>query len=94
MMVMGFVTVLMLALLARMRFLWRVTDIVVRSYSVVARHRVSDTWVPPERTALDGRRYLNRKNWMYWCPSGQRLRRRLRRWGPGGTYVLEVPRLA
>jgi hypothetical protein len=50
--------VLLLALLARMRFLGGIVDIVV-PYSIVARQRASDTWVPPERTALDGRRALN-----------------------------------
>jgi hypothetical protein len=61
-MVMGrVVSVLRLALLARMRLLGRIIDIVV-PYSVVARQRASDTWVPPERTALDGRRTLNGKN--------------------------------
>lgn len=56
--VMGVVWMWSLALLARMRLLGRVVDIVVRSYSVIARQRVSDAWVPPERTALDGRRAL------------------------------------
>ncbi|GAW22385.1 hypothetical protein ANO14919_119220 [Xylariales sp. No.14919] len=35
---------------------------VVWPYSIVARQRVLETWVPPERTALNGRRTLNRKN--------------------------------
>ncbi|KAK6822924.1 hypothetical protein PG987_014469 [Apiospora arundinis] len=65
----------LLLLLARMCILWRVTDIVVRPYSVVARQRVSDTWVPPERTALDGRRALNGKNLVDLSPSGLLLRR-------------------
>ncbi len=59
-------------LLARMRVLCRVIDIVVRSYSVVARQRGSDTWVPPERTALAGRRALNGKNLIDLGPAGQR----------------------
>jgi len=59
-------------LLARMRVLWRVIDIVVRSYSVVARQRASDTWVPPERTALAGRRALNGKNLIDLSPAGLR----------------------
>jgi len=49
--------VVVLTGLAWMRVLWRVIDIVVRSYSVVARQRV-DAWGPPERTALAGRRVL------------------------------------
>lgn len=53
-----------LALLARVRLLGRVVDIVVWPYSVIARQRVSDAWVPPERTALDGRRALRGKNLM------------------------------
>ena len=61
---MGVVCVWSLALLARMRLLGRIVDIVVCSYSVVARQRVSDAWVPPERTALDGRRTLGGKNLM------------------------------
>ena len=64
-----------LVLLARMRVLWGVIDIVVRSYSVVARQRASDAWVPPERTALAGRRALNRKNLKGGCPAGQRRER-------------------
>jgi hypothetical protein len=62
----------MLALLARMRVLWRVIDIVVRSYSVVARQRVSDAWGPPERTALAGRRVLYGKNLLDGSPAGLR----------------------
>lgn len=58
----GIITVRLMALLGRMRVLCRVTDIVV-PYPVVARQRVSETSVPPERTALDGRRALGRKNW-------------------------------
>lgn len=75
---MSVVSVLRLALLAWMRILGRVVDIVVRSYSIVARQRVSDTWVPPERTALDGRRTLDRKNLTNRAASGLLLRRRLR----------------
>lgn len=48
-----------LGLLARMRLLWCVVDIVIWSYTVVARQRASNAWVPPERTALAGRRILN-----------------------------------
>jgi len=64
------VCVLLLALLARMRLLCGIIDIVV-PYSVVARQRASDTWVPPERTALDGRRTLNGKNLMRRGPPGR-----------------------
>ena len=73
--VMGLVGVrvmVMLALLDRMRVLWRVIDIVVRSYSVVARQRVSDAWGPPERTALAGRRVLYGKNLLDGGPAGLR----------------------
>jgi hypothetical protein len=73
--VMGCVRVwvmVMLALLARMRVLWRVIDIVVRSYTVVARQRVSDAWGPPERTALAGRRVLYGKNLSDGGPTGLR----------------------
>lgn len=73
-----------LALLARMRLLWGVIDIVVRPYSIVARQCAFDTWVPPERTALDGRRSLYRKNLMDWSPSGLLMRERLR----GGSACL------
>ena len=52
---------LLLGLLARMRLLGRVADIVVPD-AIVARQRASDAWVPPERAALDGRRTLDRKN--------------------------------
>jgi len=48
-----------LGLFARMRLLWCVVDIVIWSYTVVARQRASNAWVPPERTALAGRRALN-----------------------------------
>jgi hypothetical protein len=64
------VCVLLLTLLARMRLLCGIIDIVV-PYSVVARQRASDTWVPPERTALDGRRTLNGKNLMGEGPFGR-----------------------
>jgi hypothetical protein len=59
-----------LALLARMRLLRRVVDIVIWSHTVVARQRASNTWVPPERAALAGRRTLNRKNLMGLGPAG------------------------
>jgi hypothetical protein len=62
-----------LGLLPRMRLLRRVLDIVIRSYSVVARQRASDTWVPPERAALAGRRTLNGNN--LWRASPVRLLR-------------------
>lgn len=65
------VSVLLLILLARMRLLGRVIDIVV-SYTVVARQCASDAWIPPERTALDGRRALDGKNLMRGGPLGQR----------------------
>ena len=55
------VCVLLLGLLARMRLLGRVVDIVVPD-AIVARQRASDAWVPPERAALDGRRTLDGKN--------------------------------
>lgn len=64
------VRVLLLVLLARMRLLCRVVDIVV-SDAIVARQRASDAWVPPERAALDGRRTLDRKNLMWRGPLGQ-----------------------
>lgn len=53
-----------LVLVARMRVLCGIVDIVVRCYSVVARQCASNAWVPPERTALAGRRALNGKNLM------------------------------
>lgn len=68
--VVGVVVLWRLALLARMRLLGRVVDIVVWPYSVIARQRVSDAWVPPERTALDGRRTLRRKNLVDGRPPG------------------------
>lgn len=55
------ICMLLLGLLARMRLLGRVADIVVPD-AIVARQRASDAWVPPERAALDGRRTLDRKN--------------------------------
>lgn len=70
MMVVCFVGVLVLVLLARMRVLRGVVDIVVWSYSIVARQRVSDAWVPPERTALDGRRTLDGKYLPNRAPTG------------------------
>jgi hypothetical protein len=72
---MGIIGVRSLALLGRMRLLWRVVDIVVRSYTVVARQRASNTWVPPERTALAGRRALNGKNLLDLSPAGLRRER-------------------
>lgn len=56
-----FIDVLLLALLACMRALASVVHIVI-PYSIVSRQRASDTWVPPERTALDGRRSLDGEN--------------------------------
>jgi hypothetical protein len=50
-----------MALLDRTGHLARVVHIVVPD-SIVARQRVSDAWVPPEPTALDGRRSLDGKN--------------------------------
>lgn len=76
-MMMGIIAMRSLALLGRMRLLWRVVDIVVWSYTVVARQRASDTWGPPERTALAGRRALNGENWLELSPAGLR-RKRLR----------------
>ena len=70
--VVGIICVRSLGLLGRMRLLWRVIDIVVWSYTVVARQRASDTWVPPERTALAGRRTLNGNNLMSLSPAGLR----------------------
>lgn len=64
------VPVLLLTLVARMRVLWRVVDIVVCSDSVVARQRVSATWVPPERAALAGSRILYGNNLTDWSPVG------------------------
>lgn len=64
------IPVWLLALIARMRVLWRVVDMVVCSYSVVARQRVSATWVPPERAALAGSPSLNGKNLIDWSPVG------------------------
>jgi len=55
----GIICVLGLGLVGRMRLLRRVVDIVVRSHAVVVRQCASNTWVPPERTALAGRRRLN-----------------------------------
>ena len=64
-----------LVLFRRMRLLCGVIDIVVRSYSVIARQRVSDAWVPPERAALAGRRVLNGENLFFGGPAGQRRKR-------------------
>lgn len=55
--------VLLLALFSRMRVLARVVDMIV-SDPVVSRQRGFETWIPPERTALDGCRGLGRKNLM------------------------------
>ncbi len=76
--VVGIIWVRSLGLLARMRLLWRVFDIVIRSYTVVARQRASDTWVPPERTALAGRRTLNGNNLAQPSPAGLRWQKRRR----------------
>lgn len=54
------INLLRLALLARMRVLARIIHIVPDS--IVSRQRASDTWVPPERAALNGRRDLDREN--------------------------------
>lgn len=56
-----FEDMLSMALLDRTRHLARVVHIVVPD-SIVARQRVSNAWVPPEPTALDGRRSLDREN--------------------------------
>lgn len=71
-MVMRIIWVRSLALLPRMRLLRRIVDIVIWSYTVVARQRASNTWVPPERTALAGRRTLNRNNLSESSPAGLR----------------------
>ncbi len=74
--VVGIIWVRSLGLLARMRLLWRVVDIVIWSNTVVARQRASNTWVPPERTALAGRRTLNRNNLAQSSPAGLRWQKR------------------
>jgi hypothetical protein len=76
---------LTMLLLARLRVLGRVIDIVVWPYSVVARQRVSYTWVPPERAALAGRRTLKGKNLIDRGPGGRRRRERMEGswWIPG-----------
>lgn len=51
------VSVLLMALIGRVRLLHRVVDIVV-PHSVVARQRACYAWVPPEQIALAGRRTL------------------------------------
>lgn len=76
------ICVLMLALFSRMGFLARVVHIVV-PYSICARQRASETWSPPERTALDGRRSLDGENLMSWSPFG------LRRGGKGLVLLRE-----
>ncbi|KAK0738264.1 hypothetical protein B0T18DRAFT_421638 [Schizothecium vesticola] len=48
---------------------------VVLLYTVVARQCASDTWVPPERAALAGRRALNGENWLGGSPAGLRRER-------------------
>lgn len=67
------VCLLMLALLSRMGILTRIVHIVV-PYTICARQRASETWSPPERTALDGRRSLDGENLMSWSPFGLRRR--------------------
>jgi hypothetical protein len=69
------ISVRSLGLLPRMRLLRRVVDIVIWSHTVVARQRASNTWVPPERTALAGRRILNRDNLEGPSPAGLRWRK-------------------
>lgn len=59
-----------LGLFPRMRLLRRVVDIVVGSHTVVARQRVSNTWIPPERAALAGCRTLNRNSLLRTGPRG------------------------
>jgi hypothetical protein len=53
---------LSVALLQRTGHLASIIHIVIPC-SIVASQRVSDAWVPPEPTALDGRRRLDRENW-------------------------------
>lgn len=67
--------VLLLGLLAWERGLGRVVDMIVPD-SVVSRQRGFETWVPPERTALDGCRRLGGRNLMG-DPLGRRCWRRL-----------------
>lgn len=69
-MVVRIIWVRSLGLFPRMRLLRRVVDIVIWSHTVVARQRASNTWVPPERTALAGRRTLNRNNLSGLSPVG------------------------
>lgn len=89
--IVGILVVVMLTLLARMRVLWRVVDIVVRPDSVVARQRV-DAWGPPERTALAGCRNLYGKNLLGGSPAGL-LRKRSWLWVmASGVWVLYVVR--
>lgn len=61
-----------LGLLSRMRLLWRVVDIVICSHTVVARQCASNTWVPPERAALAGRRDLGGNDGLEPSPPGLR----------------------
>ena len=53
---------LLLAMVASMRVMTGVVHTVV-SYSIIARQRAAEAWVPPERTALDGRRTVRGENW-------------------------------
>lgn len=76
---------LLVTLIDLMRVLCRVIDIVV-PYPVMARQRASNAWVPPERTALDGRRNLKRKNWLSGGPLG------LRWTGVGGLLLFLLVR--
>lgn len=78
------ITVLLMALIGRMRLLDSILDVVV-PHSIVARQRVCYAWVPPERNALAGRRLLERKNWFRWC-----LERRPRPWRGWKTGVLRI----
>ena len=75
------ICVLLLAVVASMRVMARVVHTVV-FYPIVACQRVSDAWVPPEQTALDGRRAVRRENWDRVSPVGlcrERLRRGINR---------------
>lgn len=75
--VMGLVTLRSLVLFARMRTLRRIVDMIVRTYTIVARQRVVDAWSPPERTALNGRRNLNSESLNSGALTGLLLGRRL-----------------
>jgi hypothetical protein len=91
-MVVGIIWVRSLGLLARMRLLRRVVDIVIWSYTVVARQRASNTWVPPERTALAGRRTLNGNNLSESSPAGLGVPEAAARFNPrlGGPATLPL----